>query len=69
MRSRTGLKSVPADFIIFDELDEAPPNAVDMALERLSHSEFKEILKLSSSLTMHDTLFLSLQQRAFKGDL
>ena len=48
MKSRTGLKSVPADFIIFDELDEAPQNAVDMALERLSHSEFKEILKLSN---------------------
>lgn len=48
MRSRTGLKSVPADLLIFDELDEAPPNAVDMALERLSHSEYKEILKLSN---------------------
>ena len=48
MRSRTGLKSVPADFVIFDELDEAPQNAVDMAMERLSHSEYKEILKLSN---------------------
>jgi hypothetical protein len=48
MRSRTQLKSVPVDFIVFDELDEAPMNAVDMALERLSHSEYKEILKLSN---------------------
>ena len=34
MKSRIGLKSVPADLIIFDELDEAPQNAVDMAMER-----------------------------------
>ena len=48
MKSRVGLKSVPANFIIFDELDKAPQNAVDMALERLSHSEHQEILKLSN---------------------
>lgn len=48
MRSRVGLKSIPVDFVIFDELDEAPQNAVDMAMERLSHSEYKEILKLSN---------------------
>lgn len=48
MRSRVGLKSVPVDFIVFDELDEAPQNAVDMAMERMGHSEFKEVLKLSN---------------------
>ncbi len=48
MKTRTGLKSVPVDFIIFDELDEAPQNAVDMAMERMGHSEFKEVLKLSN---------------------
>ncbi len=48
MTSRVGLKSVPADLIIFDELDEAPQNAVDMAMERMGHSEFKEVLKLSN---------------------
>jgi hypothetical protein len=48
MKSRVGLKSVPADLIIFDELDEAPQNAVDMAMERMSHSEFKEVMKLSN---------------------
>ncbi|MCF8110886.1 MAG: phage terminase large subunit family protein [Desulfobacteraceae bacterium] len=48
MRSRVGLKSVPADFIAFDELDEAPPNAVDMAMERMAHSEFKEVMMLSN---------------------
>lgn len=48
MRARSGLKSVPIDFTIFDELDEAPQNAVDMAMERMGHSEFKEVLKLSN---------------------
>ena len=48
MKSRTGLKSVPADLVIFDELDEAPQNAVDMAMERMSHSEYKEAWKLSN---------------------
>lgn len=48
MKSRTGLKSVPADLVVFDELDEAPQNAVDMAMERLAHSEFKGIWKLSN---------------------
>ena len=35
MTSRVGLKSVPADFIIFDELDEAPQNTVDQNAPRL----------------------------------
>jgi hypothetical protein len=48
MKSRVGLKSVPADLVIFDELDEAPQNAVDMAMERMSHSEYKETWKLSN---------------------
>jgi len=48
MRSRTGLKSVPIDYIIMDEADEAPQSSVDMAMERLSHSEFKEVLRLSN---------------------
>lgn len=48
MRSRVSLKSIPVDFIIFDELDEAPQNAIDMALERMAHSEFGHILKLSN---------------------
>jgi len=48
MKSRVGLKSIPVDFVIFDELDEAPQNALDMAMERMGHSEFKEVLKLSN---------------------
>jgi len=48
MKSRVGLKSIPVDLTVFDELDEAPQFAVDMALERMAHSEFKEVLKLSN---------------------
>ena len=48
MRSAVGLKSIPVDFIIMDELDEAPQKAVDMAMARMGHSEFKEVLKLSN---------------------
>ena len=48
MQSRVGLKSIPADLIVFDELDEAPQNAIDMAMERMAHSEFREVLKLSN---------------------
>ncbi|HYA91737.1 MAG TPA: phage terminase large subunit family protein [Thermodesulfobacteriota bacterium] len=48
MKSRVGLKSVPADLVIFDELDEAPQNAIDMAMERMAHSEYKEVMKLSN---------------------
>jgi hypothetical protein len=48
MKSRVGLKSVPADLVVFDELDEAPQNSVDMAMERMGHSEFKEVLMLSN---------------------
>ena len=48
MKSRVGLKSVPADMVVFDELDEAPQNAVDMAMERMAHSDFKHVLMLSN---------------------
>jgi hypothetical protein len=48
MKSRVGLKSIPVDFIVFDEMDEASPSAVDMAMERMGHSEFREVLKLSN---------------------
>lgn len=48
MRSRSGLKSIPVDFLIFDELDEGVPSAISMAEERLGHSTFKHTLKLSN---------------------
>jgi len=48
MQSKVGLKSIPVDMVIFDELDESPQNSVDMAMERMGHSEFKEVFKLSN---------------------
>ncbi len=46
---RVGLKSVPADMVVFDEMDEArDQTAVDMAIERMAHSEFKEVVMLSN---------------------
>lgn len=48
MQSQVGLKSIPVDFVIFDELDEAPQNAVDVALERMGHSEHRLIHQLSN---------------------
>ncbi|MBN1629431.1 MAG: phage terminase large subunit family protein, partial [Thermoleophilia bacterium] len=36
--SRTRMKSVPADFLIFDELDEMVPANVELARKRLGHS-------------------------------
>jgi len=48
MQSTVGMKSVPADMVVFDELDEASPDARSLALERLSHSEYKRIIELSN---------------------
>ena len=48
MKSSVGMKSVPADMIIFDELDEATPDARALAWERISHSDFKRVIELSN---------------------
>ena len=48
MHSKVGLKSIPVDFVIFDELDEAPQNSVDVAMERMGHSEHRLVLQLSN---------------------
>ncbi len=47
-RSRTRMKSVPADFLIFDELDEMIPANVSLAEKRLGHSEWGWSLRLST---------------------
>lgn len=47
-RSRIRMKSVPADFLIFDEVDEMDPANVALAVKRLGHSEFGWVLKLST---------------------
>jgi hypothetical protein len=68
MKSRVGMKSAPMDAVIFDELDEAPQNSVDMILERLAHSESGEILFLSNPTLPEygiDLLFSSTDQQYF----
>jgi len=48
MQSSVGMKSVPADLVVFDELDEAEPQAKALARERLGHSDYKRIIELSN---------------------
>jgi hypothetical protein len=48
MQSTVGMKSVPADMIVFDELDEATPEAKALARERIAHSDYKRIIELSN---------------------
>ena len=48
MQSTVSLKSVPADVIVFDELDETPPAAKAMAKERLAHSDYRRTIELSN---------------------
>ena len=47
-RSSTALKSVPADRLVLDERDEMASDMVDLARERLAHSEVKEEVHLST---------------------
>lgn len=47
-RSRSQLKSVPVDRLVFDEIDEMQPRMVDLAMERISHSSVREIVKIST---------------------
>jgi len=62
MRSAIGLKSIPIDFLILDELDEANQNAIDMAMARMSHSTFKEVLRLSNPTLPDFGIDLSFQE-------
>jgi hypothetical protein len=47
-RSRTRMKSVPGDFLVFDELDEMVPANVELARKRLGHSEYGWELAVST---------------------
>jgi len=48
MQSTVGMKSVPADMLVFDELDEATPDARTLARERIAHSDYKRLIELSN---------------------
>ncbi len=41
LRTSISAKSVPADFVIYDEIDEAPPDKVELARKRMAHSDFR----------------------------
>ena len=47
-KSRTRMKSVPGDFLIFDELDEMDPANVELARKRLGHSKWGWELDVST---------------------
>lgn len=38
-RSGTRMKSVPADFLVFDEVDEMKPASIELARKRVGHSQ------------------------------
>ena len=64
--SRVRMKSVPGDFLIFDELDEMVPANVELARKRLGHSEYGWELDVSTpSLPGYgiDEAFLETDQR------
>lgn len=42
------LKSIPVDRVVFDEVDEMSPAMIQLALQRLSHSEFQEEMYIST---------------------
>lgn len=48
MQSTVGMKSIPVDMLVFDELDESTPEARAMALERIAHSHYKRVIELSN---------------------
>jgi hypothetical protein len=48
MQRSTQMKSIPADMLVYDELDEASPDARALAMERLSHSVYKRVIELSN---------------------
>ena len=47
-KSSSQLKGVPVDRVVYDEIDEMEPTMVDLARERMSHSEIKEEASLST---------------------
>lgn len=46
--SSTKLKSAPVDLLVFDERDEMKDSMVRLAYERVSHSEMKHVISLST---------------------
>ena len=53
MQTGMAVKEMTVDFIVFDELDEAPEDKIELAEERMGHSKINRVLKLSNP-TMPD---------------
>lgn len=47
-KSSSQLKSIPVDRVVFDEMDEIEPEMVELAKERVSHSDKKELIYLGT---------------------
>jgi hypothetical protein len=47
-KSRSGLKSVPADFLVYDEMDELEPAHLELASKRVGHSDYGWELAIST---------------------
>jgi len=47
-RTSSKLKSVPVDLIVYDEMDEMAPDMIELARERVSHSELQHEFFLST---------------------
>jgi phage terminase large subunit GpA len=66
--SRSGLKSIPVSFIVFDEYDEMPQENIPLAIERTSGQLYKQFLAISTpTVPEHgiNTLFLESTQEHF----
>lgn len=62
MFSKNRAKSVPADLVIFDELDEAKPANKAQAKERLSHSSYGYVIELSTPTLPNRGIDIEFQQ-------
>lgn len=47
-KSSSQLKSIPVDRVVFDEMDEIEPEMVELAKERISHSNVQELMYLGT---------------------
>jgi hypothetical protein len=66
--SRSGLKSIPVSFIVFDEYDEMPQNNIPLAVERTSGQLYKQFWAISTpTVPEHgiNRLFLESTQEHF----
>ena len=67
-KTSSQLKSIPVDRVVFDERDEMDDSMVELARERVSHSDIKEIISLGTPTIPDygiDKMFQSSDQRVW----